>query len=184
MMTLDSPSCHHTLAMTMEEGIAAAKLFEQAGCDSMHLRLGPLGHHVAQFGADLYFILNGIEGCTGFGTQYDFSKNWRGMLIGNTSGCGIGLNVCRQYKRRCLSPAAWSAATITRTRLRAGSGGRQGRLLPDDPPPDRGHGVRPTSSRKVALTRLPPAPAACTATSAATRPTHRWLTVVNTLTNA
>ena len=100
MMTLDSAvTTPHTLAMTMEEGIAAAKLFEQAGCDSMHLRLGPLGHHVAQFGADLYFILNGIEGCTGFGTQYDFSKNWQGMLIGNTSGCGIGLNVAAEYKK-------------------------------------------------------------------------------------
>ena len=90
--------------MTMEEGIAAAKLFEQAGCDSMHLRLGPLGHHVAQFGADLYFILNGIEGCTGFGTQYDFGKNWQGMLIGNTSGCGIGLNVAAEYKKALSIP--------------------------------------------------------------------------------
>ena len=105
MMTLDSAvTTPHTVAMTMEEGIAAAKLFEQAGCDSMHLRLGPLGHHVAQFGADLYFILNGIEGCTGFGTQYDFSKNWQGMLIGNTSGCGIGLNVAAEYKKALSIP--------------------------------------------------------------------------------
>ena len=75
MMTLDSAvTTPHTLAMTMEEGIAAAKLFEQAGCDSMHLRLGPLGHHVAQFGADLYFILNGIEGETREynGTDYTY----------------------------------------------------------------------------------------------------------------
>lgn len=105
MMTLDSAvTTPHTLAMTMEEGIAAAKLFEKAGCDSMHLRLGPLGHHVAQFGADLYFILNGIEGCTGFGTQYDFNKNWQGMLIGNTRGCGIGLNVAAEYKKALSIP--------------------------------------------------------------------------------
>lgn len=146
MMTLDSAvTTPHTLAMTMEEGIAAAKLFEQAGCDSMHLRLGPLGHHVAQFGADLYFILNGIEGCTGFGTQYDFSKNWQGMLIGNTSGCGIGLNVAAEYKKALSIPLrrGYLQRSCPRTRLlRAGSGGRQGRLLPDDPPPDRGHGVR------------------------------------------
>lgn len=105
MMTLDSDvTAPHTLAMTMEEGIAAAKLFEKAGCDSMHLRLGPQGHHVAQFGADLYFILDGIEGCTGFGTQYDFKKNWQGMLIGNTSGCGIGLNVAAEYKKQLSIP--------------------------------------------------------------------------------
>ena len=49
-------------------------------------------------------ILNGIEGCTGFGTQYDFSKNWQGMLIGNTSGCGIGLNVAAEYKKALSIP--------------------------------------------------------------------------------
>ena len=99
--TLTAPS---NLVITVEEGIEFAKLFEAAGCDSMHLRLGPLGNHPCQFASDLYFILNGIEGCTGFGTQYDFGKNWQGMLIGNTSGCGIGLNVAAEYKKALSIP--------------------------------------------------------------------------------
>ena len=100
IMTLDTDvTTPHTKVLTIEEGIAAAKLFEAAGCDSMHLRIGPLGHHVAQFGSDLYFILNGVEGCTGFGTQYDFTRHFQGKAIGNTSGCGIALNIAAMYKK-------------------------------------------------------------------------------------
>ena len=56
--TLTSPS---NLVITIEEGIEFAKLFEAAGCDSMHLRLGPLGNHPCQFASDLYFLLYGID---------------------------------------------------------------------------------------------------------------------------
>ena len=105
IMTLDTDvTTPHTRVFTIEEGIAAAKLFEAAGCDSMHLRIGPLGHHVAQFASDLYFILNGIEGATGFGTQYDFTRNFQGAAIGNTSGCGIALDIAAKYKKELSIP--------------------------------------------------------------------------------
>ena len=105
IMTLDTDvTTPHTKAFTIEEGIASAKLFEAAGCDSMHLRIGPLGHHVAQFAADLYFILNGLEGATGFGTQYDFSRHFQGAAIGDTSGCGIALDIAARYKKELSIP--------------------------------------------------------------------------------
>ena len=105
LMTLDEAVTNpHTQPTTEEEGIEFAKLFEAAGADSMHLRLGPLGHHVAQFGADLYFILNGLEGSTGFGTQYDFKKHWQGKLNGTTSGCGMTLDLCARYKKAVKIP--------------------------------------------------------------------------------
>ena len=105
IMTLDTDvTTPHTKALTIEEGIAAAKCFEAAGCDSMHLRIGPLGHHVAQFASDLYFILNGVEGATGFGTQYNFDRNFQGAAIGNTSGCGIALDIAAKYKKELSIP--------------------------------------------------------------------------------
>ena len=105
LMTLDNAvTIPHTQVTTVEEGVAFARLFEAAGADSMHLRLGPLGHHVAQFGADLYFILNGIEGATGFGTQYDFKRHWQGLLIGDTSGAGMALDVAAKYKQALSIP--------------------------------------------------------------------------------
>ena len=89
---------------TIEEGIGFAKLFEAAGCDLMHLRLGPLGYHPAQFGSDLYFLLNGIEGATGYGTQWDFSSHWQGQLIGNHSGAGMLIDIVGRYKQALSIP--------------------------------------------------------------------------------
>lgn len=105
LMTLDNAvTVPHTKVTAVEEGIELAKLFEAAGADSMHLRIGPLGHHVAQFGSDLYFILNGIEGASGFGTQFDFKRHWQGLLIGDTNGAGALLNVAARYKEALTIP--------------------------------------------------------------------------------
>ena len=105
IMTLDKEvTVPHTRVNTVEDGIALAKCFEKAGADSMHLRIGPLGHHVAQFAGDLYFILNGIEGATGFGTQYDFNRHWQGQVIGDTQGAGMLLDVAAKYKKELSIP--------------------------------------------------------------------------------
>lgn len=99
LMTLDKDvTTPHNLVITIQEGIEFAKMFEAAGTDSMHLRLGPLGNHPCQFGSDLYFILNGIEGATGYGAQWDFTRHWQGQLIGNHSGAGMLLDIAKRYK--------------------------------------------------------------------------------------
>lgn len=105
LATLDNAvTSPHNKVTTIEEGIGFAKLFEAAGCDSMHLRLGPLGYHPCQFGSDLYFLLNGIEGATGYGTQWDYSKHWQGQLIGNHSGAGMLLDIVGRYKAALTIP--------------------------------------------------------------------------------
>lgn len=105
LMWLDnSVTLPHNTVTSIEEGIGMSKLFEAAGCDSMHLRLGPLGNHPCQFGSDLYFILNGIEGATGYGTQWDFSKHWQGQLIGNHSGAGMLIDIVGRYKEALNIP--------------------------------------------------------------------------------
>lgn len=105
LATMDNAvTAPHNKVTTIEEGIALAKYIEAAGCDSMHLRLGPLDNHPCQFGSDLYFILNGIEGATGYGTQWDFSKHWQGQLIGNHSGAGMLLNIVARYKEALNIP--------------------------------------------------------------------------------
>jgi 2,4-dienoyl-CoA reductase-like NADH-dependent reductase (Old Yellow Enzyme family)/thioredoxin reductase/molybdopterin-binding protein len=105
LATLDNAvTAPHNKATTIEEGIEFAKLFEAAGCDSMHLRLGPLDNHPCQFASDLYFILNGIEGATGYGTQWDFSRHWQGQLIGNHSGAGMLIDIVGRYKKALKIP--------------------------------------------------------------------------------
>lgn len=105
LMTMDKDvTAFHNKVVTVEEGIEFAKMFEAAGCDSLHLRLGPLGNHPCQFGSDLYFLLNGIEGATGYGTQWDFSRHFQGQLIGNHSGAGMLLDVVARYKEAVSIP--------------------------------------------------------------------------------
>lgn len=105
LATLDNEvTLPHNKVTTIEEGIELAKLIEAAGCDSLHLRLGPLDNHPCQFGSDLYFILNGVEGATGYGTQWDFSKHWQGQLIANHSGAGMLINIVARYKEALSIP--------------------------------------------------------------------------------
>lgn len=105
LMDLDNAiTVGHNKTTTVEEGVELCRCFEAAGADSVHLRLGPLGNHPCQFGSDLYFILNGIEGATGYGTQFDFSHDWQGELDGTHSGAGMLLGVAAQYKEALTIP--------------------------------------------------------------------------------
>lgn len=105
LMTLDSEfTIGRNRVTSVDEGIALAQQFEAAGADSMHLRLGPLGNHPCQFAADLYFIENGVEGATGYGTQFDFSRHFGGELDGSHSGAGMTLAVAKRYKDALTIP--------------------------------------------------------------------------------
>ena len=83
---------------TVEENLQMAKLLEKAGADSLHVRLGPFNNHPAEFASDMYFTGYGIDGATGYGNQFDFSRHFEGKLIANHSGCGMLLDVAREFK--------------------------------------------------------------------------------------
>lgn len=105
MMTLDKDvTVPHNLSTTVEEGVEFAKCFEAAGADSLHLRLGPIDSHPAQVGSDLYFLLYGLEGATGYGAQWNFKRHWQGQLIANHSGAGLTLDVVKRYKEAVNIP--------------------------------------------------------------------------------
>lgn len=93
-----------SLMTTVEENLEIAKLLEAAGADSLHVRLGPLGMHICQFASDLYFTGYGIEGATAYGTQFDFSRHWEGKLISDLSGCGMLLDVAKEFKEAVSIP--------------------------------------------------------------------------------
>lgn len=93
-----------SLLTTVEENQGIAKMLEAAGADSLHVRLGPPGMHVAEFASDLYFTGRGIDGTTGYGTQFDFSRHWEGKLIANHSGCGMMLDVAKEIKKAVSIP--------------------------------------------------------------------------------
>ena len=82
---------------TVADGVEIAKMLEAAGAASLHVRIGPLEQHATQFLADLFFDPLGCMGSTSFGTQFDFSRHFEGKLIANHDGCGIMLDVAKEY---------------------------------------------------------------------------------------
>lgn len=92
------------LFTTVEENIEMCKLIEAAGADSLHVRIGPCGQHVAEFAGDLYFTGTGIEGTTGYGTQFDFTRHWQGMLKADQSGLGVMVPVAAAIKKALSIP--------------------------------------------------------------------------------
>ena len=108
---------------TIEETIAIAKRLEAAGADSLHVRIGPCGQHIAQFAGDLYFASRGFEGFNGYGKRIDFDKHFQGLVRGNHSGVGLNLDIagrikaavsipvgCATYNDPALAPDLFNAA--------------------------------------------------------------------------
>lgn len=89
---------------SVEEVKEIAKMIEAAGADSLHVRLGPAGQHVAQFASDLYFTGRGLEGANGYGNTFDFSKHFQGKLRANHSGAGMMLDVAAEIKSAVSIP--------------------------------------------------------------------------------
>lgn len=94
----------NALFTTVEENKEMCKLIEAAGADSLHIRIGPCGMHVAEFAGDLYFAGYGIEGTTGYGTQFDFERHWQGMLKSDQSGLGVMTKVASEIKKSVSIP--------------------------------------------------------------------------------
>jgi 2,4-dienoyl-CoA reductase-like NADH-dependent reductase (Old Yellow Enzyme family) len=89
---------------SLEETKAIAKKAEEAGADSIHLRIGPAGMHVAQFASELYFAPRGLEGQSGYGSRFDFSRHFGGILRANHSGCGLNLDLAAAVKEAVSIP--------------------------------------------------------------------------------
>ena len=89
---------------TIEETIEIAKKMEAAGADSLHVRIGPCGQHIAQFAGDLYFACRGFEGFNGYGKRIDFDKHFQGLVRGNNSGVGLNLDIAAKVKAAVSIP--------------------------------------------------------------------------------
>ena len=82
---------------TLEDNLEIAKALERAGVSSLHVRLGPQGQNAGQFLGDLYFDPRGCIGSTTYGTQFDFSRHFQGLLVADHDGCGLMLNLAKKF---------------------------------------------------------------------------------------
>ena len=100
----DADLGNDALMTTVEENRAIAKILEEAGADSLHVRIGPGYTHIAQFAGELYFCANGLEGANAKSGRYDFDKHFQGLVRGNNSGCGLTLDIAEAIKQAVSIP--------------------------------------------------------------------------------
>ena len=93
---------NNSACMKLEEGIAMAKLFEQAGASSLHVRSSMYGNHAAGFMQDLTHVP--VPGHTSFGTVMDYSQHMDGMLNGQWDGTAGLLNIATEIKKNVSIP--------------------------------------------------------------------------------
>jgi len=94
----DRNTGNNDMYCTIEETQAIVKKMEEAGADSIHVRIGPQGEHIAQFAGDLYFAGRGFEGTNGYGQRMNFDKHFQGLVRGNNSGLGLNLDIAAKLK--------------------------------------------------------------------------------------
>ena len=70
----------------------------------MELRLGTWIYHETQFMGDCCFAGYGYDGATTFGTTFDFSSHFGGILDGSHSGCGLIMGACKYVKQHVSIP--------------------------------------------------------------------------------
>lgn len=92
--------------ITIEDAIANAQAFEAAGADTFYLRLSVPGKHVSQFAPDLMFSGYKSEGITGFGTRFDFSQHFGGMVTSEYSGTAMLLKSAAAFKKHLTKPVS------------------------------------------------------------------------------
>ena len=92
------------LISPVEEVCELAKCLEAAGADSLHVILGVMANHNAQFLGDGYFAGYGLAGANGMGTFFDFSKHFGGHLDGAHSGLALMLGAAEKVKAAVSIP--------------------------------------------------------------------------------
>lgn len=101
--------------ITIEESIETAKALEKAGADSFYVRASVPGMHIAQFAPDLNHVGYKTDGITGYGTQFDYSQHFGGMINGQWSGCASWLKAAAEIKKAVGIPVGCSGYMDPRT---------------------------------------------------------------------
>ena len=74
------------LFITIEEAKEIAKALVEAGADWIQLRVGATGQEMNIWAPDVQHVVKDANGLTGYGTFFDYSQHFEGMLDGSHSG--------------------------------------------------------------------------------------------------
>ena len=99
----------NTLFLTIEESKEIAKCLEAAGADWLQIRVGVNGQEMNIWAPDVQHIAPGYNGLTGYGTQFDFSAHYGGLVDGSHSGFASFLPIVKAIKEAVHIPVGCAA---------------------------------------------------------------------------
>lgn len=95
--------------LTIEETKEIAKALEAAGADWLQIRVGAPGQEMNIWAPDVQHIARGYDGLTGYGTQFDYSSHFGGLLDGSHSGFASFLPMVKAIKEAVQIPVGCAA---------------------------------------------------------------------------
>ena len=95
--------------LTIEESKEIAKALVAAGADWIQLRVGATGQEMNIWAPDVQHIVRGADGMTGYGTLFDYSQHFEGMLDGSHSGFASFLPLVKAIKEVVDVPVGCAA---------------------------------------------------------------------------
>lgn len=84
--------------ITIDESKALAKSLVAAGANLVQVRVGTNGQEANCWATDVQHAPTGAHGATGYGTQFDFSSHFSGVLDGSHEGLGAFIPMAREIK--------------------------------------------------------------------------------------
>ena len=97
------------LFLTIEESKEIAKALVASGADWIQLRVGANGQEMNIWAPDVQHIVKGADGLTGYGTTFDYSQHFEGMLDGSHSGFASFLPMVKAIKEVVDVPVGCAA---------------------------------------------------------------------------
>ena len=97
------------LFITIEEAKEIAKALVEAGADWIQLRVGATGQEMNIWAPDVQHVVKDANGLTGYGTFFDYSQHFEGMLDGSHSGFASFLPMVKAIKEAIDVPVGCAA---------------------------------------------------------------------------
>ncbi len=97
------------LFITIEEAKEIAKALADAGADWIQLRVGATGQEMNIWAPDVQHVVKDANGLTGYGTFFDYSQHFEGMLDGSHSGFASFLPMVKAVKEAVNVPVGCAA---------------------------------------------------------------------------
>ena len=97
------------LFLTIEETKEIAKALVASGADWIQVRVGANCQEMNIWAPDVQHIVKGANGLTGYGTMFDYSQHFEGLLDGSHSGFASFLPVVKAIKEAVDVPVGCAA---------------------------------------------------------------------------